>query len=410
MKKILVTGGAGFIGSAVCRYLVKEKGVSVLNVDKLTYAGNTESLKEISDSPLYRFAQADIGDAVKIAALFADFQPDAVMHLAAESHVDRSIDGPAAFIETNIVGTYTMLACALAYWRTLPTEDCDPLYVNSESSGSSLTTDNSQLTTQNETVLPSAESFRFHHISTDEVYGSLGPDGLFKETTSYDPRSPYSASKASSDHLVMAWHHTYGLPVVITNCSNNYGPYHFPEKLIPLVILNALDQKPLPIYGKGDQIRDWLYVEDHARALVTAVETGKSGETYNVGGRNERTNLEVVETICAILDELRPMTGENDKCSLMSDKGSPQQPTTNNHQLKKVIKSYRDLITFVKDRPGHDQRYAIDATKLETELGWRALEDFDSGIRRTVQWYLDNEWWWGPLRAQRYAGERLGKA
>jgi dTDP-glucose 4,6-dehydratase len=349
MKKVLVTGGAGFIGSAVCRYLVKEKKVSVLNADKLTYAGNTESLKEIAGSPLYRFAQADICDTGKISALFAEFQPDAVMHLAAESHVDRSIDGPAAFIETNIVGTYNMLACAREYWNGLSNDR--------------------------------KSAFRFHHISTDEVYGSLGPTGFFTETTSYDPRSPYSASKASSDHLVMAWHHTYGLPTIITNCSNNYGPYHFPEKLIPLVILNALDRKPLPIYGKGDNIRDWLYVEDHARALVLAVEKGVPGETYNVGGRNERTNLEVVETICRILDEIQPRkTG-----------------------------SYKDLITFVKDRPGHDHRYAIDATKLETELGWKAQEDFDSGIRRTVQWYLDNEWWWEPIRSGKYAGERLGK-
>ncbi|MFA6172861.1 MAG: dTDP-glucose 4,6-dehydratase [Kiritimatiellales bacterium] len=350
MKNILVTGGAGFIGSAVCRYLVKEKGVGVLNIDKLTYAGNTASLKEIADSPLYRFAQADICDRGKIAGLFAAFQPDAVMHLAAESHVDRSIDGPAAFIETNIVGTYTMLDCAREYWSGLPNDR--------------------------------KQVFRFHHISTDEVYGSLGAEGLFEETMPYDPRSPYSASKASSDHLVMAWHHTYGLPTVITNCSNNYGPYHFPEKLIPLVILNALDQKPLPIYGKGDNIRDWLYVEDHARALVLAVEKGVSGETYNVGGRNERTNLEVVETICRILDELKPRPNGN----------------------------YKDLITFVKDRPGHDRRYAINATKLETELGWRAQEDFDSGLRRTVQWYLDNEWWWGPIRSEEYAGERLGKS
>ncbi|NOU35962.1 MAG: dTDP-glucose 4,6-dehydratase [Kiritimatiellaceae bacterium] len=350
MKKVLVTGGAGFIGSAVCRYLVLEKKVQVLNVDKLTYAGNTASLKEVADNPLYRFERADICDQEKISGLFSGFQPDAVMHLAAESHVDRSIDGPAAFIETNIVGTYTLLACAREYWGGLSGDRKD--------------------------------AFRFHHISTDEVYGSLGPKGFFTETTPYDPRSPYSASKASSDHLVMAWHHTYGLPTVITNCSNNYGPYHFPEKLIPLVILNALDQKPLPIYGKGDQIRDWLYVEDHALALVLAVEKGVPGETYNVGGRNERTNLEVVETICGILDELKPCPDG----------------------------SYRRLITFVKDRPGHDHRYAIDATKLETELGWKAREDFDTGIRKTVQWYLDNEWWWGPIRSGRYAGERLGKA
>lgn len=348
MKRVLVTGGAGFIGSAVCRYLVKEKQVDVLNVDKLTYAGNVESLREIEDSPLYRFEKADVCDKRKMSVLFDAFKPDAVMHLAAESHVDRSIDGPAAFIETNIVGTYTLLECARAYWLELPADE--------------------------------KEAFRFHHISTDEVYGSLGATGLFKESSPYDPRSPYSASKASSDHLVMAWHHTYGLPVVITNCSNNYGPYHFPEKLIPLVTLNALDEKPLPIYGKGDNVRDWLYVEDHARALVTVVESGRIGETYNVGGRNERTNLEVVQTICDILDELRPRANG----------------------------VYRDLITFVKDRPGHDRRYAIDATKLETELGWKAQESFESGIRETVQWYLENEWWWGPIRSETYAGERLG--
>jgi dTDP-glucose 4,6-dehydratase len=350
MKKVLVTGGAGFIGSAVCRYLVKDKQVEVLNLDKLTYAGVPESLNEIDDSPLYHFAKMDICNKEGVGALFEDFQPDAVMHLAAESHVDRSIDGPATFIETNIVGTYTMLECAREYWSELPDDR--------------------------------KAAFRFHHISTDEVYGSLGEEGLFEETTSYDPRSPYSASKASSDHLVMAWYHTYGLPVVITNCSNNYGPYHFPEKLIPLVILNAMDEKALPIYGKGDNIRDWLYVEDHAKALVTVVEEGVLGETYNVGGRNERTNLEVVETICDILDDIKPRTAG----------------------------SYRDLITFVADRPGHDMRYAIDASKLETELGWKAEENFDTGIRKTVQWYIDNEWWWGPIREGRYTGERLGKA
>ncbi len=377
MNRVIVTGGAGFIGSAVCRYLVTEKNIRVLNLDSLTYAGNRASLKEISNNPLYRFEQADICDREHVACLFADFQPDAVMHLAAESHVDRSIDGPSAFIETNIVGTYTLLECARSYWVELPDDR--------------------------------KAAFRFHHISTDEVYGSLGSDGLFEETTPYDPHSPYSASKASSDHLVKAWHHTYGLPVVITNCSNNYGPYHFPEKLIPLVILNALEQKPLPIYGKGDQIRDWLYVEDHARALVTVVEKGAPGETYNVGGRNERTNLEVVEAICEILDELRPV-GKNDECSLINDKGNFSQPATSNRQLTKQISSYRDLICFVEDRPGHDQRYAIDATKLEEELGWEAQEDFDSGIRKTVQWYLDHEWWWEPIRSGEYAGERLGRS
>jgi dTDP-glucose 4,6-dehydratase len=473
MKRVLVTGGAGFIGSAVCRYLVKEKGVQVLNLDKLTYAGVPESLREIEDSPLYRFEKADVCDKEAVSALLADFQPDAVMHLAAESHVDRSIDGPSAFIETNIVGTYIMLECALAYWRELQrsedrgqraegrdqrseigdqqletrnselgaegqtSEDKSP-----QPDGADLTSDLRSLTSEN--LPPKAEDFRFHHISTDEVYGSLGETGLFTETTPYDPRSPYSASKASSDHLVMAWHHTYGLPTVITNCSNNYGPYHFPEKLIPLVILNALDQKPLPIYGKGDQIRDWLYVEDHARALVTAVEKGIPGETYNVGGRNERTNLEVVETICAILDEIVPLSQKSEvqgqtsaptsdlrppvarrsfqRRRLTSEQNltSDLRPPTSEQNLTsdlrpptsgatKMIHSYKDLITFVADRPGHDMRYAIDATKLETELGWKAQEDFDTGIRKTVQWYLDNSWWWRPIREGRYLGERLGR-
>lgn len=383
MKKIIVTGGAGFIGSAVCRHLVKDRQIEVLNLDKLTYAGVPESLKGIEDSPLYHFEKVDVCDKQAVGALFKDFRPDAVMHLAAESHVDRSIDGPAAFIETNIVGTYTMLECAREYWLTLPK-----------------TSDEKKLSAVR---CPLSADFRFHHISTDEVYGSLGTEGLFEETTPYDPRSPYSASKASSDHLVMAWFHTYGLPVVITNCSNNYGPYHFPEKLIPLVILNALDEKPLPIYGKGDNIRDWLYVEDHARALVTVVEKGRLGETYNVGGRNERTNLEVVETICGILDELRPREVHGAEREAQGDKDAmPHAPC--------AVPSYTDLICFVADRPGHDARYAIDATKLETELGWKAQENFDTGIRRTVQWYIDNEWWWGPLRTARYAGERLGKA
>ena len=347
--KILVTGGAGFIGSAVVRHLIENTNHSVVNIDKLTYAGNLESLKCVEDNARYVFEQVDICDQQKISAIFATYKPDAVMHLAAESHVDRSIDGPSEFIQTNIVGTYSMLACAKSYWDTLDDRG--------------------------------KEAFRFHHISTDEVYGTLGDDGLFTEETPYDPRSPYSASKASSDHLVKAWFHTYGLPILITNCSNNYGPYHFPEKLIPLVILNALEMKPLPIYGKGDNIRDWLYVEDHAKAILTVVEKGVPGETYNVGGRNERTNLEVVEAICDTLDSLKPAEDAS---------------------------SYRDLITFVKDRPGHDKRYAIDATKLETELGWKAEENFDSGIIKTVQWYLDNEWWWKPIRDKKYSGERLG--
>jgi dTDP-glucose 4,6-dehydratase len=345
---ILVTGGAGFIGSAVVRYAVKQSGFCVCNLDKLTYAGNLNSVQEVSSSERYSFVQADICDGKAVREAIKGFQPDAIMHLAAESHVDRSIDGPADFIQTNIVGTYTLLEAAREYFGGLSGEK--------------------------------RERFRFHLISTDEVYGSLGAEGLFTETTAYDPRSPYSASKASSDHLLMAWHHTFGLPVLLTNCSNNYGPYHFPEKLIPLVILNALDGQRLPIYGKGDNIRDWLFVDDHARALLKVIQFGAVGRTYNIGGRNERTNLEVVETICDILDELRP----------------------------KVSGSYRDLIKFVEDRPGHDKRYAIDASRLENELGWRAEETFESGIRKTVQWYLDNEWWWQPIREKKYGGQRLG--
>jgi dTDP-glucose 4,6-dehydratase len=346
MHRVMITGGAGFIGSATCRHLVST-GVDVLNLDKLTYAGNLPSLRPIENAPNYRFAQVDICDRGAVAEAFESFQPTRVIHLAAESHVDRSISASGDFIDTNIVGTFVMLEAARRYWSGLPAER--------------------------------AEAFRFLHVSTDEVYGSLGEEGLFTETTPYDPSSPYSASKAAADHLVSAWARTYGFPGLISNCSNNYGPFHFPEKLIPLVILNALHGKPLPVYGKGDNIRDWLFVDDHARALDLIVNRGRIGEKYNVGGRNERRNIDVVRTICAILDRLAP-------------KAEP----------------HASLITFVTDRPGHDQRYAIDAGKLETELGWRAEETFDTGIEKTVRWYLDNEWWWRPLRDKVYAGERLG--
>ncbi|ENG6108857.1 dTDP-glucose 4,6-dehydratase [Serratia liquefaciens] len=352
MKRILVTGGAGFIGSAVVRHIIEATRDSVVVVDKLTYAGNLESLAVIADSERYAFEQVDICDRVALERVFAQYQPDVVMHLAAESHVDRSIDGPAAFIETNVVGTYTMLEAARHYWQPLDAEK--------------------------------KRSFRFHHISTDEVYGDLhGTDDLFTETTPYAPSSPYSASKASSDHLVRAWLRTYGLPTLVTNCSNNYGPYHFPEKLIPLVILNAVAGKPLPVYGNGAQVRDWLYVEDHARALYQVVTEGVVGETYNIGGHNERKNIEVVHTICDLLEELAP--------------NKPQG-----------VEKYRDLITYVKDRPGHDMRYAIDAGKIDRELGWHPQETFESGIRKTVSWYLNNETWWRRVQDGSYAGERLG--
>lgn len=354
--KILVTGGAGFIGSAVVRHIINNTQDVVINVDKLTYAGNLESLAEVDSNERYYFEQADICDVEEIAHIFSKHQPDAVMHLAAESHVDRSITGPATFIETNVVGTYALLEVTRKYWSALDSAK--------------------------------KAAFRFHHISTDEVYGDLQhPDEvkegsvlpLFSETTSYAPSSPYSASKASSDHLVRAWNRTYGLPTVVTNCSNNYGPYHFPEKLIPLVILNALEGKPLPIYGKGDQIRDWLYVEDHARALYKVLTEGEVGETYNIGGHNEKKNLDVVYEICDLLDEIAP----------------------------KAV-SYRDQITYVTDRPGHDRRYAIDAGKISRELGWKPQETFESGIRKTVLWYMNNQTWWLRVMDGSYAGERLG--
>ncbi|CAH8182349.1 dTDP-glucose 4,6-dehydratase [Vibrio aestuarianus] len=356
--KVLITGGAGFIGSAVVRHIIENTRASVVNIDKLTYAGNVESVALISESERYHFVQADICDATAMAEVFEKYQPTAVMHLAAESHVDRSIDGPADFIQTNIMGTFTLLEAARAYWSALPEEK--------------------------------KQTFRFHHISTDEVYGDLeGTDDLFTEETSYEPSSPYSASKASSDHLVRAWHRTYGLPVIVTNCSNNYGPYHFPEKLIPHVILNALDAKPLPIYGDGSQIRDWLYVEDHARALYTVVTEGVVGETYNIGGHNEKKNIEVVETLCAILDELKPIS---------------DNPAFTSSSMA----NYNELITFVKDRPGHDVRYAIDASKIEKELGWVPEESFETGIRKTVEWYLNNENWWKRVLNGEYQLERIG--
>jgi dTDP-glucose 4,6-dehydratase len=350
--KILVTGGAGFIGSALVRHLINDKQYHVVNVDKLTYAGNLESLREVDRSPLYAFEQVDICDQTALDRVFSEHQPDKVMHLAAESHVDRSIDGPSDFIQTNMVGTYCILESARKYWSALEGDK--------------------------------KSAFRFHHVSTDEVYGDLeGTDDLFTETTPYAPSSPYSASKAGSDHLVRAWLRTFKLPTIITNCSNNYGPYHFPEKLIPLVILNALKGKALPVYGEGKQIRDWLYVEDHARALVKVVMEGEIGETYNIGGHNEKQNIEVVKTICSILDELRP-----------------EHPN--------AINSYAELITYIADRPGHDARYAIDASKINRELGWVPKESFDTGIRKTVEWYLNNEDWWSRVLDESYQGERLG--
>lgn len=349
MVNVIVTGGAGFIGSALCRYLIKSTDVNVLNIDALTYAANTESLKSIEDNPRYTLAKKNIRNADYISQIITDFKPDVILHLAAESHVDRSIDGPADFVETNIVGTFNLLSGALSYWKTLPEDK--------------------------------KESFRFINVSTDEVYGSLGETGLFKETTPYKPNSPYSASKASADLLVRAWFHTYGLPVITTNCSNNYGPCQYPEKLIPLTILNALEGKPLPIYGTGKNVRDWLYVEDHATALWTVAKNGKPGEVYNIGGNSEKQNIEIVNTICEILDEKKGKL-ENGE-------------------------SHKELITYVKDRPGHDKRYAIDATKIKNELSWEPDQNFENGIRQTIDWYLENQDWWEPLRNEAYTGGNL---
>jgi dTDP-glucose 4,6-dehydratase len=352
LETILITGGAGFIGGAVCRHLVSTGRYRVINLDKLTYSGSLSSVNHLEGSGHYKFYQADICDQNDVKTIFELERPTKIMHLAAESHVDRSIDGPAPFIETNIVGTFRLLEVSLSYYRSLPK--------------------------------PEQEEFVFHHISTDEVFGDLPFDGsVFTEDTPYAPSSPYSASKAASDHLVRAWHHTYGLPAVLSNCSNNYGPYQFPEKLVPLVILNALEEKPLPVYGKGENVRDWLFVDDHARALECVLSRGRIGESYNVGGRAERTNLSVVQQICAELDQRRPRSD-----------GS----------------SYAGLINFVTDRPGHDRRYAINPGKIETELGWRPLESFESGLAKTVDWYLGHSSWWQLIRAQSYAGERLGQA
>jgi dTDP-glucose 4,6-dehydratase len=348
-KRLLVTGGAGFIGSSLVRYLIENTQYEILNIDKLTYAGTLSALAAVSGNDRYEFLRADVCDLSTIEAVFASFRPDVVTHLAAESHVDRSIDGPGAFIQTNVVGTYTMLTCAHAYWRGL--------------SG------------------PERDSFRFHHISTDEVFGALSADGHFAEETRYDPRSPYSASKASSDHLVRAWWHTYGLPTVLTNCSNNYGPFHYPEKLIPLMIIKGLHEESLPVYGQGLNVRDWLHVEDHVRALHMVFEAAPAGETYVIGGRSERTNIDVVRQICSVLDELRPRA-----------RNSP----------------YADLIEYVADRPGHDLRYAVNPEKIERTLGWRARHNFESGVRATVAWYLQNEAWWRPILERQYSGARLG--
>ena len=348
---ILVTGGAGFIGSALCRHLVEDPQLRVVNLDKLTYAGNLASLSRIEGLPNYRFVHGDICDGRLVLDILRAENIDRIIHLAAETHVDRSIDGPAAFVDTNVVGTFRLLQAALTYWRGLPGAQFG--------------------------------NFRFHHVSTDEVFGDLPfDDSLFDEQTPYAPSSPYSASKAASDHLVRAWNHTFGLPVTLSNCSNNYGPFHFPEKLIPLTVLNAIDGKPLPVYGKGDNVRDWLYVDDHVRALALVAQHGVDGESYNIGGNAERTNLQVVELICDILDQKLPRRG-----------GA----------------SHRDLITFVSDRPGHDRRYAMDASKLERELGWTPRESFETGLARTVDWYLDNKWWWEPIRSGNYAGQRLGR-
>ena len=408
MKKFFVTGGAGFIGSAVVRLLIKGTGHQVLNLDKLTYAGNLESLSSVSKDPRYSFVHGDVCNRDLVSKLLTEFQPDVVMHLAAESHVDRSIDKPCEFIQTNIVGTSVMLECAREYWSQLTSSESQAI---SKGALDDINSHLSKPTTHSVT----RESFRFHHVSTDEVYGSLDEKNFFTETTAYDPTSPYSASKASSDHLVRAWHRTYGLPILITNCSNNFGPYQYPEKLIPLIILNALEQKPIPIYGNGNQVRDWLHVDDHSRALYKVAMEGKVGETYNIGCNNEKTNLEVAFTICDIFDDL--FTQRLSSRNLSSPNGDTNLLSADQHNLSYNLntpttapaQSCRDLITHVADRPGHDQRYAINAKKIRDNLGWRPQETFETGLRKTIEWYMDNLEWCQRVQGNTYGRERLGK-
>jgi dTDP-glucose 4,6-dehydratase len=427
--KILVTGGSGFIGSNLVRLLVEEKGESVINLDKLTYAGNAESLADLDGNPNYTFEQVDLCDAAALNAVFAKHQPDAVMHLAAESHVDRSIDGPGEFIQTNIVGTFNLLQASLAYWRSLPEAGCAKVgtkQIGNVDTSSNLNTfipshasntgSSSDLSTLEPSDLPTQKSFRFLHVSTDEVYGSLAPDAPgFSETHAYDPHSPYSASKAASDHLARSWADTYGLPVLVTNCSNNYGPYQFPEKLIPVVILKCLRGEPIPVYGKGENIRDWLYVTDHAEALYAVVTKGRVGETYNIGGNNERQNIELVRTLCSLMDQLAP-GGMTSASSAVEDQSSDSKSQVSDLddalgcKSQPSNKSFQDLITFVTDRPGHDMRYAIDSSKIRDELGWQPKEDCASGLRKTVKWYLDNREWTDRILSGDYKLDRLGNS
>ena len=409
--KILVTGGSGFIGSNLVRLLVEEKGESVINLDKLTYAGNSESLADLEGNSNYTFEQVDLCDAAALSAVFAKHQPDAVMHLAAESHVDRSIDGPGEFIQTNIIGTFNLLQASLAYWRSLPAGETSSVSSAAESSDLNTFIPSHASNTGSPSHLPSQETFRFLHVSTDEVYGSLAADAPgFSETHAYDPHSPYSASKAASDHLARSWADTYGLPVLVTNCSNNYGPYQFPEKLIPVVILKCLRGEPIPVYGKGENIRDWLYVKDHAEALYTVVTKGRVGETYNIGGNNERQNIELVRTLCSLMDQLAPGGMTSASSAVESDQSSDLKSQVSDLKSQPSHKSYEELITFVTDRPGHDMRYAIDPTKIRDELGWEPKEDFESGFRKTVKWYLDNREWTDRILSGDYQLERLGQA